>query len=348
MSSTRFRELDGLRGIAALAVVLLHFTVVFEQIFPGHEPLGVSFPYGGLGVQLFFLISGYVILMTSRRYGHPGEFLRARAIRLYPTYWVSLTLTVLVVFGLGVDRLFRPFWEIASNYTMFQSFVGIRDFDGVYWSLAREMVFYLLIALTLWVCRRKVPDWFVHWFALAWALGGLALIAAYAATDSSLVRVLVLASVAQYAPLFGLGMNFYLYATTGKMHPVVFPLGALVIINEALMTNWVNGLLCGGLVLLFAWVIVVKDVSVLRNPVLVWLGGVSYPLYLLHQNIGYSIMDQTIDTIGAWPARILALAVVLLLAWAVHELVEVRLSRALNRRLSRGRKAAVAVDKAEA
>lgn len=73
----------------------------------------------------------------------------------------------------------------------------------------------------------------------------------------------------------------------------------------------------------------------LRNPVLVWLGAVSYPLYLIHQNIGYQIMNQTIDIIGPWPGRILALAIVLLLAWAVHELVEVRLSRAINRRLKR-------------
>lgn len=72
----RYRELDALRGIAAMAVVISHLTGNFDLFFPEYPPLGVSFAYGGLGVQLFFMISGYVILMTARRYGDPSEFFK--------------------------------------------------------------------------------------------------------------------------------------------------------------------------------------------------------------------------------------------------------------------------------
>ena len=196
----RYRELDALRGIAAMAVVISHLTGNFDLFFPEYPPLGVSFAYGGLGVQLFFMISGYVILMTARRYGDPSEFSRARAVRLYPTYWASLTLTVAVVFALGFEQLYRPWGEIAVNYTMLQSFVAVRDFDGAYWSLARELVFYILIGLALWRLRGELSDRFVIWFSLAWSTLGLALIVLHIAVGEGWSAILSSASVGQYAP----------------------------------------------------------------------------------------------------------------------------------------------------
>ena len=105
--------------------------------------------------------------------------------------------------------------------------------------------------------------------------------------------------------------------------------------NETLVTDWVHGLLILGIVLGFAAVVTSGGVKLLRHPWLVWLGAVSYPLYLLHQNIGYVVIGRTIDAVGPWLSRLIALAVVVLLAWGVHELVEVRLSRAIHRQLRR-------------
>ncbi|MGA4670221.1 acyltransferase family protein [Propionibacteriaceae bacterium Y1923] len=343
MSSSRFTELDGLRGIAAVLVLVTHYTLNFDVFFVEHQDLGFSFRYGGLGVNLFFMISGFVILMSTRRYCNAGDFAVARFVRLYPTYWVCLALTIAFVFGFRVTLLYRPLWELAVNATMFQSFVGVRDFDGVYWSLARELVFYILIGLAL-AFFRKVPEWLVTWGALAWSVGGLGLILLDRVVDSGFTQIIVAASVAQYAPLFGLGMLLHLKHAGGRLHPVFFVVQSiLAVVNEGLVTNWQTGLLVGLVVALFSATILKRDVPVLRWGVLTWLGAISYPLYLLHQNIGYVVMERTVDYVGPWPARVLALTVALLLAWAVHELVEKRLSRRLHRRIKARRSAAEAV-----
>lgn len=168
---------------------------------------------------------------------------------------------------------------------------------------------------------------------MAWSTLGLALILLHIAVGEGWSAILSSASVAQYAPLFGLGMLLYVRSSGGTLHRTALPLTLLAVVNETLVTDWVHGILILGIILAFAVVVSSGGVKPLRHPWLVWLGAVSYPLYLLHQNIGYVVIGRTIGSVGPWVSRLIALAVVILLAWAVHELVEVRVSRALNRRL---------------
>lgn len=106
--SARLPELDLLRFIAASTVVIYHFCytpvvagVVNTTIFGSVHDLA---RYGYVGVDLFFVISGFVILMTAARRS-PRGFLVHRALRLYPSFWVAVGLTVTVVTLLGRSAL---------------------------------------------------------------------------------------------------------------------------------------------------------------------------------------------------------------------------------------------------
>ncbi|RZJ93005.1 MAG: acyltransferase, partial [Hymenobacter sp.] len=103
--STRYYEIDLLRFVAAAAVVLYHFAYRgyhADHLSPVDYPvLGQVCKYGYLGVELFFLISGYVILHSAQGKSL-GQFFVSRVQRLYPAYWVACTLCFVVV------RLFRP------------------------------------------------------------------------------------------------------------------------------------------------------------------------------------------------------------------------------------------------
>ena len=129
----RLRELDLLRFAAALAVVLYHFTgfggagawpAPSQDVFPEIAPVT---RFGYLGVDLFFVISGFVILMSAWGRG-PGEFGISRLVRLMPAYWVSVLLgaAVYAVFrmGHGVPGLIVP------NLTMLQGGLGLRNVDA--------------------------------------------------------------------------------------------------------------------------------------------------------------------------------------------------------------------------
>ena len=104
MSSARISSLDALRGIAALAVVLYHYTFRYNALY-GHnfslEPLSVL-KYGHLGVQLFFIISGFVIYLSIENTQSIKKFASNRFARLYPAYWcaVFVTFFTVMIFGL--------------------------------------------------------------------------------------------------------------------------------------------------------------------------------------------------------------------------------------------------------
>src|SRR3978361_1021823 len=79
--------LDGLRGVAVGMVLIFHYTSGFENIVRPHAPgLLFRFPAGTYGVNLFFMISGYVILMTVERTRRARDFALARFVRLYPPF----------------------------------------------------------------------------------------------------------------------------------------------------------------------------------------------------------------------------------------------------------------------
>jgi len=103
-----------------------------------------ALPFGYLGVELFFLLSGFVLTLPSR---HKSiyQFIWARCVRLYPAYWVALSLTLVAILLNGE----RPSaLTVAANATMLPAFLGIPYIDGVYWSLTEEIIFYLLVGIT--------------------------------------------------------------------------------------------------------------------------------------------------------------------------------------------------------
>ena len=95
----RVRELDVLRGLAAAAVVLFHYTVRYGALYGYPAPPSVRVPTGFYGVEVFFCISGFVIFMTLDRTRRPMDFVVSRVSRLWPAYIVAIAVTFAVVRG---------------------------------------------------------------------------------------------------------------------------------------------------------------------------------------------------------------------------------------------------------
>ncbi|MDP3459295.1 MAG: acyltransferase family protein, partial [Hyphomonas sp.] len=123
-ASHRLDALDGLRGIAAVLVVIYHFTARWterengESLYPHGDGLLEALPFVNLlglyGVSLFFLISGFVIIMTLERSTGIADFAVRRASRLWPTMIVCATLTTLLISLSGIHLRFESIaeWEI--------------------------------------------------------------------------------------------------------------------------------------------------------------------------------------------------------------------------------------------
>jgi peptidoglycan/LPS O-acetylase OafA/YrhL len=341
--------LDALRFVAALAVALYHYTS-FWAVDGSHTPayylptVSRVTVYGFLGVELFFMISGFVIGMSS--WGRTlGGYLASRLARLYPAYWacVAITLTLTLVFPVkgGWIPVYDSFTaaDVAINLTMLQEPLGHPSVDNVYWTLWAELRFYLLWAL---VVGRGVT------YRKAMVFCGLWMVAAVLATQIN-NPVLNDLTMRHYAGYFCAGILLYLLRRFGPSPLLAAMLAVTAALNlhslgERVKLNpgWVVPLWPAVLIIAVAYLLLIA-IALGRLDRLDWrwltlAGALTYPYYLLHQRLGYIVLRHGLVDAGL-PLHLLVPATMLLMlvpAWLVHRHVERRFGPRLRTALQRG------------
>ena len=320
-AGTRLAELDALRGAAAMAVVLFHFTTRFDQLYPQPSRFEWQFAQGHFGVNLFFIISGFVIFMTLDRARSAMDFVVSRFSRLYPAYWVSIALTFGITHWLGLPGKLVTAEQAAANALMFHSLLRVPNVDGVYWTLEVELLFYSGMLLLF------VLGWLDRVFLVAGALLALRCIywasAQWAGVDLPYIvwRLLIL----EHLPWFALGLSTHALLSSdnsGHRHRQAGVLAAAAVLTLAVTAR--PGLAVLSLAFFaIAYGAASGRLKMLRMPLLVWLGSISYPLYLLHENIGWSLLlRMSAGGWSPWLALPVTLALSLGLAHAVSRSVE--------------------------
>ncbi len=168
----KFVLLDALRGTAILMVLLLHFSergCGSGDTFV-HARVWWALKHGYLGVQLFFVISGYCITAavyaSFQRSPSVAVFLARRCRRIFPPYWASIVLVVAMgcatigILDTPVGTVFplAP-WEWIANALLLQGPLQAKDANLVYWSLSVELQFYGLLAVCLRIGRLSCELW---------------------------------------------------------------------------------------------------------------------------------------------------------------------------------------------
>ena len=326
----RIYELDALRGIAAFAVVLYHFYQRYDQIYGHSFSFSNNISYGKLGVELFFLISGFVIFLSLDRIKSRLDFPVARFARLFPAYWfaVILTFTSVAVFGLPGRE--ATFGDAALNLTMLQGYMrNVEAVDGVYWTLTKELSFYALMYLLFLTKQLKHIE--------AWCLGWLGLSLAYMFQLDGMFQghwsyiLFNQLLITDYAHLFVAGICFYrVYAR--KSSDLTIALLVLSLAMNGLMYQDFSLFLVASFYCLFL-ILILLPIHFLKNRVLLFLGGITYSLYLIHQNVGYLIIRQGyLHGVHPFISILGAIAVVVGLAYVSHRYIEMPANRAIRAR----------------
>jgi len=136
-NSDRITELDALRGLAALSVVLFHFSENNKNL------LNWDFRFGVTGVDIFFMISGFVIFLTIQKIKRWQDFAVFRFARLYPSFWCCMLVTTIFILVYEPENLNST--QFFANATMLPAYFSEKDLDGSYWTLLVEINFYLWI-----------------------------------------------------------------------------------------------------------------------------------------------------------------------------------------------------------
>lgn len=336
----RLLELDCLRGIAAVLVVIFHFS-------QGRPNLNI-FNWGCMGVELFFMISGFVIFLTIEKTNNYKSFLLSRFARLYPAYWVCVTLTTLSIISWSlmakVPVIFPDLKDYLINLTMFQYYFNIKDIDGVYWTLIIELLFYLFI-LIVYLSKKLLKIEIICFFLVLACLVYGTVIRAFAPdVYGKLAEYL---PIIVYFPLFAAGIVFYKIkfykATSYRFFLLLLCLitqiflfegtGKIVSVSKIQYASAIS--IFFALFLLYCF----DRLHFIINKVTLFAGKISYSLYLIHGYISVYLLipiltHSAIFHINYWVAILFIVAPIVFIAAAlINKFIEVPAMKYLKRKM---------------
>jgi peptidoglycan/LPS O-acetylase OafA/YrhL len=343
---TRLAALDGLRLVCALAVAGYHFgdSWRLDGVHPPAYFLPDAAPvliYGFLGVEVFFLISGFVICMSGWGQTVRG-FAASRVARLYPAFWAGVFATAVVVAvlpvsgGLPVSGV-PGVRTIVVNLSMLAEPLNTPLVDTVYWTLWVELRFYLIVACLV---GAGLTERRMRLFGTGWLIAAVVMPAFPGASLETLV-------IPDFAPYFIAGMTMFLLRRSRSDWRLWMLLAGCWLVSLQRVELRALDLKPGFAVPVWpAMVLLTIAYGVLLAIALGvtdrldwrWLGtagALTYPFYLLHQRIGYSVIRTAHARTGlpAWVLIAGAVVALLVAAWLVHRLVERPLAPLLKRRI---------------
>ncbi|MEQ8307829.1 MAG: acyltransferase [Hoeflea sp.] len=331
-ASGRNGLLDLLRFAAATVLVVYHYlyrgAVEGGYLETGYGAAGDTVSLGYLGVNLFFMISGYVIIWSASGRDWYG-FAVGRVARLYPAHLIAMTITAAAMAWWAQAPMTTDLGQWIANLTMLAPAFGQPFMDGAYWSIVIEIIFYgwVMIGLFTGALPRHTDLAVAGWLVLillnnllvgsrAVELLFLTEYGAYFAFGAMVWRLCDRGITAWRLMLAGTAMALTFHAAEVQRLDVLLRLGEsgsavqLVLANGTIIAVFLVAVLLGNRVATAPWMLV--------------LGAISYPLYLVHQNAGYILINVSTPVMGKWLAAGLALAVSLAVSWWIATSVEPR------------------------
>ena len=307
----RIQFLDGFRGLAILLVMLFHAYVPRPDVYP-YGDIYAEFPLfklGWLGVQLFFLISGFVIFMTLDKTQTFKRFLFKRWLRLFPAMLIAsiLIYSTLPIFHERPDGIPPNIWSILPGLTFtlptwWSKLLGfdIPLMESAFWSLYVEVKFYVIAGFVYYFLGRKyLMPVLVALFAFWIIVFNLSTV--FESRVLEILSILINALSLKQFGWFAAGALFYIYFQSKENKwfsyaIVVMLISAVTVRIEAL--GFDAEVIAGSIFISALFALSFKSnllQKILQNKGLVFIGFISYPLYLIHENATTSMIVKMAD-----------------------------------------------------
>lgn len=325
---TYFAPLDLVRFFAAFWVMNYHYFLEYNNVIHWER-------YGNLGVQLFFIISAFVII-PSLKGKSLKEFVVGRFIRLFPLFWILCTATYLITLLVPYADPVH-FREYLFSMTMlgdqFASFIGyIRLVDSAYWTLAVELIFYCMVALFVSVFSYKhLRYFFLTWFivsVVAFATNYdkdlyvkflLVRHASYFIFGGMLALIVTQAARNLYEKYFDWSLLIISAAYATYIHPWSIPQYEVANPYDKLIITILHFIFFIGIGILVYISRYINNKTTIN--ICIIIGGLTYPLYLMHQTIGNIFISYGMNRYG-FPGTFLAYTfevLVIIIAYIIYK-----------------------------
>jgi peptidoglycan/LPS O-acetylase OafA/YrhL len=307
----RLQFIDSFRGIAAIMVVLYHLTAALPEASLSRFSLFFKevFQFGYVGVDIFFVISGFVICMSLDRCRERGtgfqNFFIARIIRLTPAYWmlifiVTLKLLVVAMLGKGIEQSDFDLWQLVANLLYVQGLTGHADLVPVFWTLCYEMQYYLFFGFLYLLCVDKKNT------TAGTVFFGFVFLLSLASMYSFFIQnIFWQGLMLTYFHFFIMGVVTYL-AVTKRVNVRFFYLFGGAFLLFYIFSDRHAVRIVALLFAAFIYIVIVNklDVKWLSGRFLLHMGMISYSLYLVHPVFGWKVFSVLGNKLQAFHADV--------------------------------------------
>ncbi|HFC9253834.1 acyltransferase family protein [Enterococcus faecium] len=326
-------ELNWLRGFAALIVMLFHYTQRYTELFTSNIDFFVRITWGAAAVNVFFILSGFLGIYSLNTKDSVLKYLKKKIHRLYPVYWMCLLISVLFQFFF-MDNRFVGWKVLLINFTMFQDFIGVPSVDGAYWTLAYELRFYIFIGVVLFMKKTNK----IKLLTIMWVI--FSAIISILEYDTNIFRIIDKLFNYVLMPNFcsSFSSGIFLYYILCNKRDFISKGGLIMSLILSYFTQSFQNFICLVVVVIIMFVIInirnnssnkyLRVINTLDKGPLRWLSFISiisFPLYLIHQYVGYCILIL-LENIGFRSEWILLVPIVvsITIAYFVHNFVEIK------------------------
>jgi len=323
----RNKNVDMLRGLLILMIMFYHYTFRFSEIY-GYKTIEFWSlkDWGTIGVGCFFIISGYFLIPKKGFKNINLSWLKQKFLRLFPLYFITITITFLITNLLGLPGKEVSFFEYLLNIPFINGIINTPYVDGAHWYLTYLIIFYILFYLMSCLVKFKK-----NLNADKMLLMLLLINLVFKFLNISFIYKLLGGDYLVFI-LIGIFIKKDLQGKLFYLHIFLFLL--LVYFNFGMVV-------CGfiiAFILMFSFIINIKE-DLTRNNPLYFVGEISYPIYLLHQNLGYVLLFNFMKLNNAYKHYLIILVIVFIVIifiskWLslIYEKLGFRFSYSLERK----------------
>ena len=320
----RIEFLDGLRGVAIIMVILFHAYTRWPKIVPyGNSYSNIYFfKYGYLGVQLFFLISGFVILMSLEKSRKFSTFIYKRWLRLFPAMLIATILVYLTSSffherpgGIpSIKSIIPGLFFIEPDWIKIITGIKIKPLEGAFWSLFVEFKFYVVFGILYFLFGKiKAIIAITSMYILS-----------FLGTIFHFHHINILSEFFSftYFGWFASGSLAYIYFTDKQIKYLYFSIIASLL--EICQYYHDSKLLLFSIFILLLFFVPIyfeKTRFILQNPMILFFGFISYPFYLIHENAMISLICK-VSKIFEIPDILLPLLPIILLLFISYLIIK--------------------------
>lgn len=303
-------QVDLLRAVAATGVCLFHFTCGNNKFLNQDSLIYNPLQFGYLGVDIFFIVSGFIIC-----YSFPKDyqiisffsFFKKRLLRVHPPYLMSILLTILVAYTAALythNPVHVSGLNLLYHFFYLNNFTDVTYITGVYWTLGIEFQFYIILGLLFsWMSKslHHLSGIIIFLLALNW------------------IKIDHTHLIFGHTPLFCIGILLY-FILFNYQYPKAFLL-CLLATSLAILAYHQKASFYTSL-----FTICVICIPFVKNKIIQFLSGISYSLYLVHVPVGGRVINLclrfTHNNYEKYLAVLIALLVSIITAYFFHLLIE--------------------------